>query len=249
MQLHPLSFFQPRPTQPHLPLFVFFSGMDGTGKLLHKQIDRLSAKFDVRCLKIASNDRSDWTGLVDRTLKLIAGELFEGQDLYLCGESFGACLAMQVAAQIDIKIDELVLINPASSFGRLPLLASGSALSGLLPDALYPLSARILVNFLVAADRVATTERQSLLDAMLSVQPQTAAWRLNLLRQFRVDAIVPKLVDIPTVLIAGELDRLLPSPLEVRFLGKLLPKSKTTLLPCSGHACLLEQDIHLVDLL
>jgi pimeloyl-ACP methyl ester carboxylesterase len=249
MQLHPLSFFQPRPTQSHLPLFVFFSGMDGTGQLLHKQIDRLASKFDIRCLKIASNDRSDWTGLVDRSLKLIAGELADGQQLYLCGESFGACLAMQVAGQISDKICELVLINPASSFGRLPWLAGGSALSGLLPDALYPLSARVLVNFLVAADRVAATERQSLIDAMLSVQPQTAAWRLNLLRQFQVDAIVPEIIDVPTVLIAGELDRLLPSPLEVRFLGRMLPKSKTKLLPHSGHACLLEQDIHLVDLL
>lgn len=223
--------------------------MDGTGQLYHKQIDKLTAKFDLRCLRIATNDLTDWSELVSRSLDLIATELSQGRELYFCGESFGACLAMQVAAQMSAKIAKLVLINPASSFGRLPWLASGSALSGLLPDALYPLSARILINFLVSADRVAATERKSLLDAILSVQPQTAAWRLNLLRQFQVDSIVPKLVDIPTVLIAGELDRLLPSTFEVHCLGKMLPKSKTTLLPYSGHACLLEKDIHLVDLL
>ncbi|WP_310426754.1 alpha/beta hydrolase [Chamaesiphon sp. VAR_48_metabat_135_sub] len=249
MQLHSPSFFQPRTAQPHLPLFVFFPGMDGTGQLYHTQIDRLAAKFDIRCLKIASNDRTNWSELVDRSLQLITKELPEGREAYFCGESFGACLAMQVAGQMSAKIGKLVLINPASSFGRWPWLASGSALSGLLPDALYPLSARILMNFLVSADRVAAAERQSLLDAMLSVQPQTAAWRLNLLRQFQVDSVVPKIIDIPTVLIAGGLDRLLPSPLEVRFLGRMLPKSKTTLLPYSGHACLLEQDINLVDLL
>jgi pimeloyl-ACP methyl ester carboxylesterase len=42
---------------------------------------------------------------------------------------------------------------------------------------------------------------------------------------------------------------LLPSLLEVKILQRLLPKSQTTLLPCSGHACLLEKDIHLVDFL
>jgi pimeloyl-ACP methyl ester carboxylesterase len=247
--MSPLSFWQPRPAQPHLPLFIFFPGMDGTGKLLHKQIDGLAQKFDIRCMTIDSNDRTDWAGLVDRSLALIAQELVAGQELYLCGESFGACLAMQVAGRSTENVAKLVLINPASSFMRLPWLAWSSALSGLLPDALYPTSAKILVNFLIATDRVATTERQSLIDAMLSVQPQAAAWRLDLLRRFQVHSIVPDIIDIPVLLIAGELDRLLPSLMEVKILQRLLPKSKTTLLPSSGHACLLEKDIHLADLL
>jgi pimeloyl-ACP methyl ester carboxylesterase len=247
--MSPLSFWQPRPAQPHLPLFIFFPGMDGTGKLLHKQIDGLAQKFDIRCMTIDSNDRTDWAGLVDRSLALIDQELVAGQELYLCGESFGACLAMQVAGRSTENVAQLVLINPASSFMRLPWLAWSSALSGLLPDALYPTSAKILVNFLIATDRVATTERQSLIDAMLSVQPQAAAWRLDLLRRFQVHSIVPDIIDIPVLLIAGELDRLLPSLMEVKILQRLLPKSKTTLLPSSGHACLLEKDIHLADLL
>jgi pimeloyl-ACP methyl ester carboxylesterase len=247
--MSPLSFWQPRPAQPNLPLFIFFPGMDGTGKLLHKQIDGLALKFDIRCMTIDSNDRTDWAGLVDRSLTLIDKELVAGQELYLCGESFGACLAMQVAGRSETDIAKLVLINPASSFMRLPWLAWSSALSGLLPDALYPTSAKILVNFLIATDRVAATERQSLIDAMLSVQPQAAAWRLDLLRRFQVHSIVPDIIDIPVLLIAGELDRLLPSLLEVKILQRLLPKSKTTLLPSSGHACLLEKDIHLADLL
>jgi pimeloyl-ACP methyl ester carboxylesterase len=247
--MQPLSLWQPRPAQPHLPLFVFFPGMDGTGKLLHKQIDRLAAKFDIRCMMIGSNDRTDWRELVDRSLQLIATELSANQELYLCGESFGACLAMQVAGRLGAKTAKLVLINPASSFMRLPWLAWSSALSGLLPDALYPTSARILVNFLIAADRVAATERESLINAMLSVHPQAAAWRLDLLRRFQVHSIVPAITDIPVLLIAGELDRLLPSLLEVRILQRLLPKSQMTLLPSSGHACLLEKDIHLADFL
>jgi pimeloyl-ACP methyl ester carboxylesterase len=249
MQLYPISLFQPRPPQAHLPLFVFFPGMDGTGQLLYRQIDRLTARFDIRCVAIASNDLSDWDGLVDRALQLIATELTEGRELYFCGESFGACFAMQAASQIASKISELVLINPASSLVRLPWLASGSALTRILPDVLYPLSARILVNFLIDAERVAPPDRQRLLNAMLSVQPQSAAWRLDLLRQFDVQTILPKIVDIPVSLIAGALDRLLPSVPEVQILEQLLPRSKTKFLPYSGHACLLEKDIYLADLL
>jgi pimeloyl-ACP methyl ester carboxylesterase len=249
MQLSPLNFFQPRPTQPDLPLFIFFPGMDGTGRLLYKQIDRLAMKFDVRCLMIASNDLSDWSSLVDRSLQLINAELTDGREVYFCGESFGACFAMQVAGQMSTKISELVLINPASSLVRLPWLAGGSAFSRLLPDALYPLSARVLVNFLIDGDRVAEPDRQSLLNAMLSVQPESAAWRLDLLRQFQVHSVLPKIANIPVLLIAGELDRLLPSVPEVRILHRLLPRSKTIFLPTSGHACLLEKDIYLADLL
>jgi pimeloyl-ACP methyl ester carboxylesterase len=247
--MSPLSFLPTRSRQPQFPLFVFFPGMDGTGKLLEKQSDRLAARFDVRCLAIPSNDRANWAELSQQAVQLIAAELAQGQALYLCGESFGACLAMQVAARMGTAVDQLVLINPASSFARFPLLAAGSALSGLLPDMMYPFSARILATFLINPDRVTAADRQSLLDAMLSVQPQSATWRLNLLKQFQVDAIVAKIVDIPVRLIAGELDRLLPSALEVRTLQKLLPKSTATLLPRSGHACLLEQDMNLADLL
>ncbi len=249
MSRHLISFLTPHLVQPHLPLLVLFPGMDGTGKLFHKQLAGLVDRFDIRCLSIPTNDLTGWTGLIDRAVSLIISELTRGQALYLCGESFGACFAMQVAQQLGTKINKLTLINPASSFARQPLLAAGSALSGLFPDALYSLSAMILVNFLIDGDRVDATERQSLIDAILSVHPQTAAWRLNLLRQFPIDSIVSKLTDIPTLLIAGGLDRLLPSSLEISILSQLLPNSKTLLLPTSGHACLLERDIHLSDLL
>lgn len=223
--------------------------MDGTGKLLEKQSNRLADRFNVRCLAIPSNDRASWVELSRQAVQLIKTELAQGQSLYLCGESFGACLAMQVAAQMGAEVDQLVLINPASSFARFPLLSSVSVLSGLLPDMMYPLSAKILVNFLINPDRVTADDQQNLINAMLSVQPKSATWRLHLLKQFQVDEIVAKLIDIPVLLIAGRYDRLLPSVLEVSILHKLLPKSKTILLAKSGHACLLEQDTHLVDLL
>lgn len=244
-----VSFLPSRLNQPHLPLLVLFPGMDGTGQLFDRQLASLIDRFDVRCLSISTNDLTGWSGLVERAVSLILSELAQGQALYFCGESFGACFAMQVAEQLGTKINQLVLINPASSFARQPLLAAGSALSGLIPDLLYSISAMILVGFLINDDRVAPAERQSLINAMLSVHPQTAAWRLNLLRQFPLDAIIPKLMDIPTLLIAGGLDRLLPSSLEVSILSQLFSNSKTLLLPTSGHACLLEKDIYLADFL
>lgn len=251
MQLHPpLTFFQPRPTQSHLPLFIYFPGMDGSGRLFYKQVDGLADRFDIRCLELPTDDRSDWRRLVDRALKLITAELTPARELYLCGESFGACWVMQVAAKLPDRVTKLIVVNPASSFTRLPWLREGSVLSSWLPDRLYPLSTRILANFLINADRVLPVDRQKLLDAMLAVPQYTASWRLSLLGEFQLNSVLPKLVNIPTLPIAAERDRLLPSVMEVQFLARMLPKSDSiVVLPNSGHACLLEKDVCLGELL
>ncbi|MFM6099124.1 MAG: alpha/beta hydrolase, partial [Dolichospermum sp.] len=44
-------------------------------------------------------------------------------------------------------------------------------------------------------------------------------------------------------------DRLLPSVTEITRLANILPNSKTFILPNSGHACLLEEDVNLYQIL
>ena len=51
------------------------------------------------------------------------------------------------------------------------------------------------------------------------------------------------------LLIVGGSDRLLPSVNEAQRLQKILPNSKMVVLPNSGHACLLEEDINLYGIL
>jgi pimeloyl-ACP methyl ester carboxylesterase len=155
---------------------------------------------------------------------------------------------MLVAARLP-HIQQLISINPASSFAKLPLLAMGSFGVGIVPEPLYQLSARILVGLLIEIDRVSTFDRQNLIRAMLSIDSQTVAWRLKLLREFELNMVLPDLIDVPTLLLAGEMDRLLPSTLEVQIIQRQLPRSKTILLPYSGHACLLEQDINLAQII
>jgi pimeloyl-ACP methyl ester carboxylesterase len=245
-----LRFLTPRPFQDHLPLLIYFPGMDGTGQLFARQQAQLAQRFDIRCLAIPGNDLSEWDELVDRTLQLINQELLTDPDreIHLCGESFGACLAMLIAARLP-QVQQLTLINPASSFARLPWLAASSLVANVLPEPLYQLSARLLASFLIEVDLVSTADQKNLIAAMLSIASPTAAWRLGLLRQFNVHMVVPHLVGIPTLLIAGERDRLLPSKLEVQILQRQLPQAKTIFLPASGHACLLEIETNLAHIL
>ncbi len=244
-----LRFLTPAQPQEQLPLLIYFPGMDGTGELFARQQQQLADRFDVRCLAIPGNDLSGWEELTERTLQLIAQELeHRSREIHLCGESFGACLAMLIAARLP-QIEQLTLINPASSFARLPWLTSGSLVANVLPEPLYQVAARLLTSFLIEVDLVAVADRQNLVKAMLSINSPTAAWRLGLLRQFKVHSVVPQLAGISTLLIAGECDRLLPSKLEVQILQRQLPQAKTIFLPRSGHACLLEIETNLAQIL
>jgi pimeloyl-ACP methyl ester carboxylesterase len=231
--------------------------MDGTGKLLHVQLAGLERWFDIRCLVIPPNNRSTWEGLVQSVMELLQAELAQHQrPVYLCGESFGGCLALKLAERLrqpsvpvswaDVR---LVLVNPASSFVRRPWLQWASQLTKLLSDLVYPLVCMTFLPFLANLERLTERDRHSLLQAMQSVTLEGSLWRLKLLQQFDISDRDLRQIPFPTLLIAGESDRVLPSVAEVEYLGDRLPHAIKHILPQSGHACLLEQDVYLDDIL
>jgi pimeloyl-ACP methyl ester carboxylesterase len=50
-------------------------------------------------------------------------------------------------------------------------------------------------------------------------------------------------------LLAGAADRLLPSLSEAEHLVKVLPNAEMVVLPHSGHACLLEREVNLYEII
>lgn len=259
----------PRPERPSQPLFIFLPGMDGSGTLLRSQLDRLVPWFDVRCVAISNQDNTDWESLARQVSALIEsalaadsaknsahqnlakGEASQGRcrTVYLCGESFGGCLAMQVLSLSPHLFDRVILVNPASSFRRLPWMQLGSMLTRQLPDLAYRYSARGLVPFLIEANRVPKRDRIALEKAMGSVPVKTAAWRMLLLSRFEAERLPLEHLSHPVLLIAGRQDKLLPSIREARSLQHRFPNAHLTVLPNSGHACLLEWDVNLSKIL
>ncbi len=246
-----ICFLKPTPPQPQRPLFVYFPGMDGTGELFHTQVPKLAKTFDIRCLSIPLNDQSNWDKLLKQTVSLIEAELTPGQEreVYICGESFGGCLALEIALKAPHVLDRLILVNPASSFQQQPWIRWGSYLTQWTPPWLYPASVLSIVPLLASFGRMATENRQALLQAMQSVPQHTSIWRLGLLRSFELNTTQLRQFNKPVLAIAGAADFLLPSVSETRTLAKYLPKTQMVVLPQSGHACLLENDIDLSAIL
>jgi len=244
-------FLTPKLLRPEYPLFVFLPGMDGTGQLLRSQTAGLEAGFDVRCLAIPQNDLTNWDVLTNNLLDLIQAELEKNleRSVYLCGESFGGCLAQKVAIAAPHLFKRIILINPASSFHLRPWLNWTSQLTHLVPSSLYEVGALGLLPFLAALGRISQRDRRELLKTMRSVPPETVLWRLSLLRDFDVDEVQLTSLTQPVLLIASADDWLLPSLSEAKRLVNVLPNPKMVVLPHSGHACLLEKDIYLYEIM
>jgi pimeloyl-ACP methyl ester carboxylesterase len=244
-------FLTPKRLQPEFPLFVYLPGMDGTGQLLRTQTAGLEEGFDVRCLAIPRDDLTSWDVLTNNVLDLIHAELEKSSQrpVYLCGESFGGCLAMKVAIKAPKLFKRIILINPASAFHLHPWFNWASQLTYIVPDCFFEFGALGLLPFLAALQRISKSDRKELLKTMRSVPPKTVLWRISLVREFQVDDVQLHRLTQPVLLIAGARDRLLPSLAEVSRLVKILPNAKLLVLPESGHACLLEAETNLYEIL
>lgn len=250
--------------------------MDGTGKLFQAQAEKLSRWFDLRCLVLPPQQRTDWQTLTHQVSQLISGELEKEsvvpeskvsgsrpnrkgsrlksspdrrREVYLCGESFGGCLAMQVLAHSPHLFEKIILINPASSFRRVPWMQLGPLITHRVPNLVYRYGAQGLIPFLIEPFRVDWRDRVALANAMGSVPAKTAAWRMGLLGKFDIERIPLERMTHPVLIIVGENDRLLPSKREAKSLVARFPNAKQVLLPGSGHACLIESQTDLSQIL
>ncbi|ASC69177.1 Putative aminoacrylate hydrolase RutD [Halomicronema hongdechloris C2206] len=222
--------------------------MDGTGTLYQRQVDALATVFDIRCLAIPPDDCTDWSGLAEQAVALIS-DAQGNRPLYLCGESFGACLALQIVTRASQLADYLVLINSATAFHRQNWGSWASSITRWLPTSAYSLSTYGLWPLLAALHRIDAPERRSLLTAMQSVTHRSAAWRLSLLADEALAQLPLETIQQPVLLLAAAADRLLPSVPEAERLARRLPHAQLRVLPHSGHACLLERDINLFNIL
>lgn len=250
------SFFTPGQSRPDCPLFVFLPGMDESEGLMGLQTAGLETAFDVHCFLVPNDDLTTWDNLAEKVVALTQAELEKAprQSVYLCGESFGSCIALKAALRVPQLFSRIVLINFASSFHRVPWLNLGSLLFHWLPDLFYQdlfyqLSPFTALPFLAHLDRLSPAGFQALRKGVSSAPKETADQRLSLLREFAIDEQQLAQLTQPVLLIASQDDRLLPSVSEAQHLAKIFPHAQVVTLPHSGHACLLETDINLLEIM
>lgn len=228
------------------PLFIYLPGMDGSGKLLENQRD-LQHNFEVRCLHFAHDRASNWQELIKPLIHLLKKEIDRKMysRIYLCGESFGACIALKLVEKIPYFFDRVILVNSASSFYRRSWLNFGTYITSMMSDTIYNGATFLLFPFLAKISAVAPSQRKTLLNTLQSLHPLTVSNRIKLLNQFHLNPDKIKQFSQPVLIIASGEDNLLPSLEEAQRLKQFFPHSFINILPYSGHCCLLEKEINL----
>ncbi|GJX51369.1 acyltransferase-like protein, chloroplastic [Tanacetum coccineum] len=243
---------------PNAPLLLYLPGIGGSGLGLSLHHRRLGEMFDLWCLNIPATDRTPFPELVKLIETTVKSEHYESPNkpIYLVGQSFGACLALAVAAR-NPKIDLiLVLANSATSFNGSqlrPFIPMLDALSKELDGGLdYILSMTTGIASTVASEISETLVAMSAdlpgRAEVLSVQ--TLIWKLRLLdsaslyANSRLHAIKAQ-----TLILASGRDQLLPSRQEGERLHRLLPNSEIRIFDESGHMLFMDKNHDLVTIL
>ena len=249
---HDAYFYSPQASKPNCPLLIFLPGLDETGQdLMSKQTASLQTNFDVRCFVVPPEDIDDFDLLAESALALIETERTSDPEraVYLCGESFGGCIALKMLEQAPKLFEKIILVNPASSFHRVWWLNLGSLLFPFTPDFLYNYSAFLSLPFLAPLDRLSSQARQDLEETVKSASKQTAQQRIAMMREFAIDEDKLGRIVQPVLLVGSRQDLILPSVAEAKRLAGIFPQATVVTLPHSGHACLVEEKINLYQIM
>ncbi|KAF8017906.1 hypothetical protein BT93_H2964 [Corymbia citriodora subsp. variegata] len=254
------------------PVLLFLPGLDGTGLGLMLHHEALGRAFEVQCLHIPVYDRTPFGDLVRFVENTVKAEYASSphKPIYLVGDSFGGCLALAVAARnptIDLVV---LLVNPATSFGRsqlqplLPLLEA-------MPDGLH-FTVPYLLSFVMGdpvkmatvnidkmlPPRVALEQLSANLNSLLPplsgladiIPKETLLWKLKLLKSAasytnsRLHAVKAEVL-----LLASGKDNMLPSHDEAQRLTNSLKNCRVRYFKDNGHTLLLEDGISLLTII
>ena len=204
----------------------------------------LARNFDVRCLTIPPDNRQDWPALAQAVIRLMQ-EAGGDRPIYICGESFGGCLALQVALMAPACLTHLVLINPASALRRSVWMRWLTQYTSSIPEWLFQTSGAIALPLLANLDRISQDKRDLFARTVRPISQACVAWRIAMLNHFDISQEQLSRLRVPTSLLASGRDRLLPSQEEAQLLQKSLPQAQIYSLPESGHVCLLEDAVNL----
>ncbi|EOY11183.1 hypothetical protein QUC31_009614 [Theobroma cacao] len=254
------------------PVLLFLPGLDGVGIGLILHHKALGKVFEVQCLHVPVCDRTPFEGLVkvvEETLRLEHASR-PNSPIYLVGDSFGGCLALAVAARnptIDLVV---ILVNPATSFGRSQLQPLFPILKA-FPDELHVTIPYILSLVMGEPLKMATvgvegrlppTQKiEQLSDNLTALLPrlscladiipkETLVWKLKLLKSASAYANSRlHAVKAEVLVLASDKDNMLPSREEAHRLKNLLPNCEIRFFKDNGHTLLLEDSLNLLTVI
>lgn len=241
---------------------LFIHGMGCNARIWSNMIDKLSNTY--RCISIDLPEHGEspstakpftLTTLVDAVHHFIIRNELDKQNLHLIGHSMGAQISIILGIRFPALFTSLVLIAPAgvesysknermmieASVKMLPFFSSEEQMKSMLKLSWFNNNTSKLNNYLSALSK---SKNFSFENYFKSIQHSILAM-LN----EPVDMFL-KSITVPTLIIFGEEDKMIPNPVTKRTktveiaknAHKLIPNSNLLMIPNKGHFLPFEAD-------
>jgi pimeloyl-ACP methyl ester carboxylesterase len=226
------------------PPLVLVPGMDGTGLLFHRQVPLLARRYRTVTYTLR-DDAATMDVLVDDVAAVIR-TVGTGPAVVI-GESFGGTVALSFALAHPELVGALVVLNSFSRF--LPQVNLRIAIGALrvMPWHTMPLVRR-LTAFRLHSRYTHRTEIRRFLELTRQTRRDGYIARLGILRRYDVRERLSTL-RVPTLFLASELDHLIPSVREGRYMAERVSGATLRILAGHGHICLIAPNLDLEQLL
>lgn len=222
---------------------VLVPGLDGTALLFYRQIPLLAKRFHVVAFPLPNESDHSMDELVAELRELV-DEVSSGP-VILCGESFGGALSMSFALAHPEEVCGLVIVNSFSHIAqRLNLWLAPWALRALPWGAMAFM--RRFTEHRLHSPHALPEDLHEFRERSKAIGREGYIRRLEILRDYdlrdRLEELRP-----PTLFLAGDLDQLVPSVEEARFMSARAPQAEMQILEGYGHICLINHDFDLLD--
>jgi len=225
-------------------LALLIPGLDGTGKLFRAQEEALSKNYRVHAWSYGAGNHFGWH---DLTLKLGQATADEPPgSILVIAESFGGPVAIDYVLQYPERVQRLILVNTFPYYGGRIRLRLAHALAPLLLFNFAQYIKDFFVERLLRAEGVPPPYRRHFVEVIHQIDRAGYRRRLRLLQDIDLR---PRLheIAVPTILLAGGRDKIVPSVAEARFMAARIKNARVHVFPEAGHALLLTPGVSLAN--
>jgi pimeloyl-ACP methyl ester carboxylesterase len=230
----------------HGPPLVLVPGIDGTGRLFHRQVSPLGQRYRVATYALR-DDAPSMDVLVEDLADVVDVVSPAAHPAVILGESFGGTVALSFALAHPQRVAALVVLNSFPRF--LPQLRLRLAIAVLraVPWQTMPMVRR-LTAFRLHSRFTHRTEIRRFLELTRETSRAGYIARLRILQQYDVRDRLGE-IRTPTLFLASERDHLVPSVQQARYMAERVPMASLRVLHGHGHICLIAPNVDLEQIL